>query len=793
MKVHLFATDSSALDLVAQLGEDAEVSGVILPSNRLGAVKTIALQQACERLHYPVFVHQSRQMLATDLPEADAAVVWMYSQIINAEDITRYPLGMLNMHGGKIPEYRGASVMHWAIANGETELGITWHQIAEQVDAGPIWYETTIPITPSDTATEVRVNMIQAGIDSFCLAWKRFNSGDEPVLRPDLTNGRVWRQRRKSDSLISPDMTAKAVHNLMRTCVAPWPRARIETEDGEITIDRIVDDEEGLCHVTSDDKTLVLKPLAPENANSPFPHNVCYDINTLMETADWQDNVRWSVGLDQMYIQGNSRLIALVELIRDTTDHDLRDVIALAGVRSFIMGLPLIDMAMACTAAEELGYQYTGEAPELSWLLGQLSIDELPQRPPVPHVDEVPLLPLRRLKRMTRWASPRRVATGWLAPQATVISENDMLREEAAITNLRLNFHHAEALYRRALDYRLVGGGEDLAQQAAGLISNLLCRDVPVGEKIYRRHEQLVADNTLRVCRVAANDLLAIRQLKNLPRKVWAGTGGKWPGRVVSLEIMRRGGDVTRFDHGGGRGLARFPAWPAILDMFISTTFFLATPQLAERLQAQGVHALLPGDRQCELKGLRGEPKIRELEIARTSRTAKAKRTVVYSSGLFRGLRQTVPAQLPDVIYLDWQLRFARQLQELPIDLICRPHPEGLMANQRHPLSDVAQVSETGFEGLIPGADVFVTDQPHSTTFYEAICTDRPVVLIDFGAPYFDDRTEEMIRNRCHVIKVDYDERNRPMVDSEKLENALCHSPAVVDPGELRDLIAGRL
>ena len=94
------------------------------------------------------------------------------------------------------------------------------------------------------------------------------------------------------------------------------------------------------------------------------------------------------------------------------------------------------------------------------------------------------------------------------------------------------------------------------------------------------------------------------------------------------------------------------------------------------------------------------------------------RRRVIYASGKLRGLRQTVPAQLPDLVYLDWQMRLVERLNELPIELICKPHPEGITAGEAHPLTNIGDVRSGRFEDLIPEADVFVLDVPHSTTFF---------------------------------------------------------------------------
>ena len=44
-----------------------------------------------------------------------------YGQIVKKDFISLTKLGCINLHGGKLPEYRGSSPMNWALINGEKD------------------------------------------------------------------------------------------------------------------------------------------------------------------------------------------------------------------------------------------------------------------------------------------------------------------------------------------------------------------------------------------------------------------------------------------------------------------------------------------------------------------------------------------------------------------------------------------------------------------------------------------------------------------------------------------------
>jgi hypothetical protein len=52
----------------------------------------------------------------------------------------------LNIHCGKLPEYRGAPPCFWEVYNGESEVGVTVHGVTADLDAGPIYNQRVFPL-----------------------------------------------------------------------------------------------------------------------------------------------------------------------------------------------------------------------------------------------------------------------------------------------------------------------------------------------------------------------------------------------------------------------------------------------------------------------------------------------------------------------------------------------------------------------------------------------------------------------------------------------------------------------
>ena len=58
------------------------------------------------------------------------------------------PEGILNIHPSLLPAYRGASPIESAIMNGDTEFSVSVMKLAKAMDAGPIYYQTTLTGLP---------------------------------------------------------------------------------------------------------------------------------------------------------------------------------------------------------------------------------------------------------------------------------------------------------------------------------------------------------------------------------------------------------------------------------------------------------------------------------------------------------------------------------------------------------------------------------------------------------------------------------------------------------------------
>lgn len=87
---------------------------------------------------------QWRNLIGYDV---DLILSIMYDRIIGA-DLINGPARVLNLHLGKLPEYRGMRPVNWALKNGEAIAGVTLHEVEPGIDTGPIVAQSTFSIWP---------------------------------------------------------------------------------------------------------------------------------------------------------------------------------------------------------------------------------------------------------------------------------------------------------------------------------------------------------------------------------------------------------------------------------------------------------------------------------------------------------------------------------------------------------------------------------------------------------------------------------------------------------------------
>jgi methionyl-tRNA formyltransferase len=154
----------------------------------------------------------------------DLIVVVAYGQILPRAilDLPRH--GCLNVHTSLLPKFRGAAPIQWAIANGETETGVTVMKMDAGLDTGPIVSQRRTPILPADDSATLHDRLARLGAELLAHTIPDFVAGKiQPIPQP--ADGVSHAPKiKKEDGRIDWKLPAKTVWNRLRA-FTPWPGA----------------------------------------------------------------------------------------------------------------------------------------------------------------------------------------------------------------------------------------------------------------------------------------------------------------------------------------------------------------------------------------------------------------------------------------------------------------------------------------------------------------------------------------------------------------------------------------
>lgn len=99
---------------------------------------------------------------AASLREFSLAINGGCIEIIREPALGALPFGILNIHPGLLPNYRGCTVVEWALYNGDP-VGVTAHLMDEGIDTGPLVAQAAVDVSDCADYEAVRVKVYQAG------------------------------------------------------------------------------------------------------------------------------------------------------------------------------------------------------------------------------------------------------------------------------------------------------------------------------------------------------------------------------------------------------------------------------------------------------------------------------------------------------------------------------------------------------------------------------------------------------------------------------------------------------
>lgn len=133
--------------------------------------------------------------------------------------------GGINVHRSMLPRYAGVAPINWAVANGETESGVTIHMMTDDFDLGDIVVQEPFAIGPTETATDIfhKTTPIIERLVPEALA--RLGNGTARLVEQDPAHAEFFHPRGEQELRIDWSKPNVDVYNLIRAQSDPFMNA----------------------------------------------------------------------------------------------------------------------------------------------------------------------------------------------------------------------------------------------------------------------------------------------------------------------------------------------------------------------------------------------------------------------------------------------------------------------------------------------------------------------------------------------------------------------------------------
>jgi len=157
---------------------------------------------------------------------ADIFILAGYGKIIK-QNIIDIPKELsINLHGGKLPNYRGSSPMNWAIINGEKGYSVSIIKIDKGVDTGDVLIEKNIDIDDDDTISTLHNKANKAFSEILIKVLINFKAMIKNRKKQTSSQASYFSIRKPEDGFILWEfLAAKDIHNRIRALTKPYPGA----------------------------------------------------------------------------------------------------------------------------------------------------------------------------------------------------------------------------------------------------------------------------------------------------------------------------------------------------------------------------------------------------------------------------------------------------------------------------------------------------------------------------------------------------------------------------------------
>ncbi len=171
-KIVFFGTEEfSAVSLSALLDANIEIVAVVTkpdsPKGRSKELTPSPVKIIAGNANIPVWQPEKVAEISENIQKLGdvAGILVSYGKLIPSEILNLFSTGIINIHPSLLPSYRGPSPIESAILAGDSQTGVSIMKLVSEMDAGPVYSQTTVPLMGNEYANELYKNLAKKGAE----------------------------------------------------------------------------------------------------------------------------------------------------------------------------------------------------------------------------------------------------------------------------------------------------------------------------------------------------------------------------------------------------------------------------------------------------------------------------------------------------------------------------------------------------------------------------------------------------------------------------------------------------
>jgi len=249
MRIWFFGSGAFGLPTLARLASEHEVAGVVTqPDRPAGRGKKLTPNPvaAWAAEHLPDATIIKAENLSREAPDellgsdADAWVVIAFGQKLSKELLAgRFAI---NLHASLLPRWRGAAPINAAVLAGDSITGNSIIALAERMDAGVVYAQSTRTIEPHQTAGELHDLLAGDGPELVMQVLAEHQANALAPTEQDESLVTLAPKLNRSMAKVDFDQEAAVVARTING-LSPWPGVSVEIAGSRVKLLRAIPQE----------------------------------------------------------------------------------------------------------------------------------------------------------------------------------------------------------------------------------------------------------------------------------------------------------------------------------------------------------------------------------------------------------------------------------------------------------------------------------------------------------------------------------------------------------------------